>query len=68
MSGDVSLLFVMVVVVILFFIVKELLEFFKKRCELKRKFFVYKLLIFKELELNLWVYKRLFMIVIDIES
>ena len=67
-SGDVSLLPVTVVVAILLFIVKESLEFFKKRRESKRKLFAYKSLLSRELELNLWTYKRLLMIVTNIES
>lgn len=67
-NGDVSLLPVTVVVAILLFIVKEVLEFFKKRRESKRKLFAYKSLISEELEVNLWAHKRLLMIVTDIES
>ncbi|WP_157209796.1 hypothetical protein [Marinimicrobium agarilyticum] len=67
-SGKANILPATVIVAILLFIVKEVLEFFKKNRESRRKLFAYKSLISEELEFNLWSYKRLVGIVNDIEA
>lgn len=67
-KGEVSILPITVVTAIILFFSKEVLEFYKKGKENKRKLFAYKALLAEELELNLWAQKRLLSIVTDIEG